>query len=401
MAKPTFQTPKGFRDFLPSEVRLRSFVLGKMQTIFESYGFEPLETPALEYAETLKGKYGDEEKLIYEFTDRGGRQVALKYDQTVPLSRVISQYKELPKPFKRYQIQPVWRAENTQKGRFREFLQVDLDTVGSNTLLADAEIISLIISTLKFLEVKNFKVYINDRKIFKDLPIEAVRSLDKIKKIGWEKVKAEMKSKGLSQAVIDKVKKLMEAKKSRDLEQLFSYLKLMQVEESYYTFDPTLARGLDYYTGPIWETYLESYTGGAICSGGRYDKLIGSFTSQNLAATGTSFGFDRLMEALGDLKLLPENNSKTKALVTVLGEKLLPNSLWIAQELRKAWINSEVYLDPKAKLDKQIKYADLKEIPFVLIIGEKEAKKGEITVKDLDQRTQETVSFKDLFTILK
>lgn len=392
MAKTILSTPKGFRDFLPSVAKQRSFVLEKMKKVFSGYGFEPLETPALEYAETLKGKYGEDEKLIYEFTDRGGRQVALRYDQTVPLSRVISQYPDLPKPFKRYQIQNVWRAENTQKGRFREFLQVDIDTIGTNSILADAEIVSLIVSTLKELRVENFKVALNDRKIFEDLPIEAIRSLDKLKKIGWEKVEEELKSKKLSQPIIDKVKNVTRSSKTPDLEQLFILLKDMGIEEKYLEFDPTLARGLDYYTGLLWETFIEGYSAGAVCSGGRFDKLIKQLGGPDLPATGTSFGFDRLMETLGELNLLDKASTETKILLTVTSPKFLKNSLEFAQKLRGYGVKTEVYLDPEAKLDKQLKYADNKGIPFAAIIGEKEAKEGLITLKDLSKQSQETLS---------
>src|SRR3990167_2245592 len=169
MAKPEVKTPKRFRDFLPPQAAGRAYLLDKIKLVLERYGFEPLETPAIENAETLKGKYGEEEKLIYEFEDRGGRAVALRYDQTVPLARVVAQYQDLPKPFKRYQIQPVWRAENPQKGRFREFLQVDFDTVGENSLIADAEIISASTECLKELGFKNFTVKINDRSVFQEL----------------------------------------------------------------------------------------------------------------------------------------------------------------------------------------------------------------------------------------
>src|SRR3990167_3084061 len=217
MAKIKAQTLKGFRDFLPGVARKRQYVIEKLKNIFESFGFEPLETPALEYEEILLGKYGTEgDKLMYRLTDNGGRKVALRYDQTVPLARVVAKYgDELPTPFKRYQIQNVWRAENTQKGRFREFLQCDIDTVGLNSPLSDAEIIVIAAKSLEKLGFKNYKIRVGDRKLFKGIPPAAITIIDKLKKIGSEKVVAELKEKGFDEQILNKIKN---SKPNQDIE---------------------------------------------------------------------------------------------------------------------------------------------------------------------------------------
>src|SRR4030067_2380024 len=219
------QTPKGFRDFLPQDAKLRAFVLEKIKNSLERFGFEPLETPALEFAETLKGKYGEEEKLIFEFSDRGGREVALRFDQTVPLARVVANNPDLPKPFKRYQIQPVWRAENPQKGRFREFVQVDFDTVGTSSQLADAEIVAAAISAAKDLGFDNFVMRINDRDTFKGLPIEVIRTIDKLQKIGEVSVIEQLKRTGYEAAEAKSLlKRLKDSPPTKTIEGLFDSL---------------------------------------------------------------------------------------------------------------------------------------------------------------------------------
>src|SRR4030042_4708003 len=263
------QTPKGFRDFLPADVASRKFVLEKIKAVLEKFGFEPLETSAVEFAETLRGKYGDEEKLIFEFTDRGGREVALRFDQTVPLARIVSTNPDLPKPFKRYQIQPVWRAENPQKGRFREFLQVDFDTVGESSILTDAEIVAATIATTKEVGFKDFTLKINDRDTFRGMSVEEIRIIDKLGKIGEMGVIEQLKRTGYgtsqAKAILRKIKN---SPPTKNIEKLFEYLKEFKIETDKYAFDPTLARGLDYYTGVIFELEVEGYSGGSIGGGG-------------------------------------------------------------------------------------------------------------------------------------
>jgi histidyl-tRNA synthetase len=389
MIKP--QTLKGFRDFLPVEARRRQFVINTLKKVFESYGFEPLETPALEYEEILLGKYGDEgDKLMYRFEDNGKRKVALRYDQTVPLARVVAQYQnELPMPFKRYQIQNVWRAENTQKGRFREFLQCDADIVGSSSLLSEIEIAKLAAESLEKLGFKNFKICVGDRKIFEGISAEAITIVDKLKKIGEEKVKEELKAKNLDENILEKIKS------SKPTQEIESVLKSCDKA----CFEPTLARGLNYYTGIIFEIEIEGYSAGSVCGGGRYDNLIGIFAGKQIPAVGFAFGFDRLVEAMEELKLFPTDLTTTKVLVTVFSEELKAKSLEIAKLLREKNINTELYLND-VKIDKQLKYADKKQIPYVIIVGPDEAKNNTTTVKNLKTRTQKTVKSQDLISEL-
>ncbi|KKQ34611.1 MAG: Histidine-tRNA ligase [Microgenomates group bacterium GW2011_GWA2_37_6] len=269
------RTLKGFRDFLPKEARKRNYVLNILKNVFESYGFEPLETPVLEYEEILLGKYGDEgDKLMYRFEDNGKRKVAMRYDQTVPLARVVAQYaNDLPLPFKRYQIQNVYRADNTQKGRYREFLQVDIDTVGSSSPLSDAEIIKLVIDAYQKLGFTNFKVLINDRSVFAGIDKKAIAIIDKLEKIGRDAVIKELFSKNIAQTeneISSILRSIEESEPTIDLKQIFSYLKQMNIDENFVEFSPTLARGLDYYTGSIFEIKCEDYPAGSLGGGGRY-----------------------------------------------------------------------------------------------------------------------------------
>lgn len=377
---------KGFRDFLPSDAIARNYVIGKIKEIFERFGFDPLETPALEYAETLLGKYGDEaDKLLYLFEDRGKRKVGLKYDQTVPLARVVSQYQNIPKPFKRYQIQPVWRAENTQKGRYREFMQCDIDTVGAGGIYADSEIISCILTTVKYLGFKNVMMLINDRSIFTGMKPKFIIAIDKLAKIGKEGVIKELINKGMLKNDAEKFINSFDRNKPTPLIiSLFKILKENELKEGVdFEFEPTLARGLDYYTSTIFELVCQDYSAGSIGGGGRYDKLIGQFTNQDIPAVGFAFGFDRLLDAMKQLNLLPNKNTSTKVLVTVFSNELIKKSILIVNELRNNNINTDIILDADLRLDKQFKYADKKGIPYVIIVGPEEASKNIIKLKDM------------------
>ena len=412
MIKP--QTLKGFRDFLPSEARKRQYAIDILKKVFESYGFEPLETPALEYEEILLGKYGDEgDKLMYRFTDRGKRKVALRYDQTVPLARVVAQYGDkLPMPFKRYQIQNVWRADNTQKGRFREFLQCDADIVGSDSPFADAETILVAARSLEKLGFKNFKIYINDRnnfsyfeKTFKLTSTQVwdvIRSIDKLKKIGRGGVINAL-SKTIS---IDKAEEIVDSfdniKPTENLLEIFRSLKKLGIEEKQMQFYPPLARGLDYYTGTIFEVEIDGYSAGSVCGGGRYDNLIGLFTRNQIPAVGFAFGFDRLIEAMDELKIFPTDvlASTTKVLVTVFNKDLLEKSLSCSLLLRSAGVQTEIYLDENVKMEKQLKYADRKGIPYAIIIGPDEASKNMVALRNMKTREQKTVSKEELIISL-
>jgi histidyl-tRNA synthetase len=391
------KTLKGFRDFLPEEARKRSYVINALKKVFERYGFEPLETPTLEYEEILLGKYGDEgDKLMYRFEDNGKRRVAMRYDQTVPLARVVAQYgmarAVLAMPFKRYQVSNVWRAENTQRGRFREFLQCDIDTVGIDSALSDSEIINVVISCLESLGIKDFKILINDRTVFDGIPKEAIVTVDKLKKIGEEEVFAELKEKGIDSNVLQNIRM------SKPTTRIDDVMKILGDERV--VFEPILARGMDYYTGIIIEVEIEGYDAGSVGGGGRYDNLIGMFSNTPIPAVGFAFGFDRLMEALESLNLLKIEPSIAKVLVTVFSKELKEDSIETANKLRTRGINTELWLEPDAKIEKQLKYALKKKIPYVLIIGPEEKEKKLVTIKALDTHDQKTVKFEEAIQMI-
>lgn len=406
------QTLKGFRDFLPKEARKRQYVIDTLKQVFESYGFEPLETPALEYEEILLGKYGEEgDKLMYRFVDNGGRRVALRYDQTVPLSRVVAQYGStssplLPIPFKRYQIQNVWRAENTQKGRFREFLQCDADIVGTTSPLADAEVIKTASDALQKFGFETFKILINDRNTFSYFQkafnlspsalTKVIRSVDKWKKIGTKALLDELAKVvdyKQAEALIDSFQNI---KPTENLLEIFQNLKTLGVSEGQMQFYPSLARGLDYYTGLIFEIEIDGYTAGSVCGGGRYDKLIGMFAGKDIPAVGFAFGFDRTLEAMEELKLFPSELNTTQVLVTIFSPELKEKSIEVCSRLRLSNINTELYLDESAKIEKQLKYANQKQIPYVVILGPDEAKNNTVTIRNMKTREQKTIRQENL-----
>lgn len=405
----TMQTLKGFRDFLPQDVRKRNFVLNTLREVFSSYGFDPLETPVLEYEEILTGKYGEEgDKLMYKFEDNGGRRVAMRYDQTVPLARVIAQYSnDIPLPFKRYQIQNVYRAENTQRGRYREFLQVDADIIGSSSPLADAELIAMAIKSYKKLGFENFKVLINDREVLKveqtkiapfvkegmgpkelaEMDLIMARAVDKLDKIGEERVITEISEKTPYNK--EQAKEWLYVLKKKDmtpnLKKIFDLLKEMDIEDKYYQFYPILARGLDYYTNAIFEIITPTYKG-SLGGGGRYDKLIGMFAEKEVSAVGFAFGFDRTMEVMEEENLFPSDLGGTEILVTNNASKALK----VANEIRDKGIHTELFIEEK-DLDKQLKYADKKGIPYVILFdGDK------IILKDMRSGEKKPITLETL-----
>ncbi|PIR08066.1 histidine--tRNA ligase [Candidatus Gottesmanbacteria bacterium CG11_big_fil_rev_8_21_14_0_20_37_11] len=412
MIKP--QTLKGFRDFLPEEKRRRDYVLKKIIEVFELFGFDPLETPTLEYASLLLSKYGKEaDKLIYTFKDRGGRDVALRYDQTVPSARVLSQYQNtLSKYFRRYQIQNVFRADNPQKGRYREFTQCDIDIFGSASPIADAEIIATTYFAFKNIGYPTVKILVNDRQTlfaylepFTDKKVDVfslIQTVDKFEKIGKEEVVDELVKKGLtkdqaSQALFS----IQSAKISQNLQTILNYTISLGVPKEFLVFTPTLARGLDYYTGMIFEVILPEYTVGSCGGGGRYDKLIEQLGGINIPAVGIAFGFDRMVDAANHLKIIPQEKSGTRVLVCVFNEETVKESLSLAKTLRESKISTEVLPSSTDKLDKQIKYADKKGIAFVAIIGPDEAKNNTVTLKSLKDRTQQTIPYEKISVLLK
>lgn len=296
-------TPKGFRDIQPRVAKKKKEIISKIVEVLEVFGFEPLETPTIEFAETLEGKYGDEEKLIYKFTDRGGRNLALRYDLTVPLARFVANNPSLPIPFRRYQIGQVFRGENPQAGRYREITQFDFDTVGSNSLEEDAKVISAAVKSARKIGLGNVVMAINDRQNFKGIPPDVVRAIDKIHKIERDGVEKELREKGYQQDEITKyVEIILNARPTDNLEKIFELLHHEKLNRDMdFFFDETLARGLDYYTGAIFELKTEGdLKAPSLGGGGRYDNLIGTFAGKEVPAVGFSFGLDRILDILND-----------------------------------------------------------------------------------------------------
>jgi len=393
------QTLKGFRDIDPEEALKRGRAVSLLKSVFKSYGFAPLETPTLEYASVLEGKYGEEgEKLIYKFKDRGGRDAALRYDLTVPLARYIAQNKgKIIFPFKRYQIGSVFRADKPQAGRYREFTQVDIDTIGTDTALADAEILAVISSCLEILGVKNFKILVNDRNLFNELPKKAVLILDKLDKIGEPAVIEELNKTNLEGGEI--LKNARSQKPTPRLEEIFTLLESFGISKASFGFNPLLARGLDYYTGMVYEAVVEG-TPGSISGGGRYNNMIGIFGKEKIPAVGGSFGLDRLTDVVPK-ETLAEIPFRPQVLVTIFSKELLAPTIELFDQVQGTGVEAELYLDPETKLDKQLKYADKKGARYALILGPEEVKNNRVTVKDLRKRTQETIDRESLFTTLK
>jgi len=399
------QTLKGFRDFLPEEKRKRDFVLEKIKQTFELFGFEPLETPTLEYANLLLGKYGKEaDKLVYSFTDRGGRKVALRYDQTVPLSRVLNQNLiDNPKLLRRYQIQNVFRADKPQKGRYREFLQCDADIISNWNLFADAEILALFNTIYQNIGFKNLIIKVNDRQslfsllekagVDKTKLLVATRLIDKLDKKDKKDIEKEFLKSGFSQTTTTNIFKLVKkAPLSKNLSNILETAKRLGVANETFKYEPTLARGLDYYTGLIFEGFIPNYDAGSIGGGGRYDKLISQLTGVEIKAVGFGLGFDRTVEAAEQAKLIPQFTTSAKILVTIFEGVNFARILEITKKLRSKNINTELATEAKVNLDKQLKYADKKGIPFVLIIGPDEVKADKVTLKDMKTGDQQTIT---------
>jgi len=394
----TLQPPKGFRDFLPQQMLIRNHVTSLLSHFFEAYGFQPLQTPTVEYADLLLNKGGLEtDKLLYTFTDRGGRHLGLNYDLTVPTARILAQYPTLEKPFKRYQIQSAYRAENTQKGRYRQFTQCDIDIFGSNDCLADAEILTLTSQALTALGFNNFQLKINSRPLLFHLleqvqippsqHLSVLQSIDKLDKKTPSEVEVELANQNLSSSQIKTLFSLIKkATPDTHLKQIFTLAQKMGAINLHFT--PFLVRGLDYYTGPIFETVIEnSSISGSITGGGRYDKLIKQLGGPDIPAVGSTFGLDRICDLL-------ENNSKfnstaiTQILVTVFSPATLNHSLDLSRQLREINLNTEIYLSSSTDLNKQLKYANQKNIPYVAILGPDEINHSTVTLKNLRTHSQ-------------
>ncbi|MCB9797402.1 MAG: histidine--tRNA ligase [Alphaproteobacteria bacterium] len=408
--------PKGTRDLLPVEMNQRLALIDTLRGVFTRYGFEPLETPAFERIDTLLGKYGDEgEKLIFKILKRGhGAEtgqcdLALRYDLTVPLARVLASHSDLPLPFKRYQIQPVWRAERPQRGRFREFYQCDVDTVGCEAMTADAECIAIVHDAMEALGVPTYTIRFNHRQVLRGIveaagqgerEIPVLVAVDKLDKIGWEGVGAELAERGVDEAGVARIRELLAVDGDEaldllerelgeggrrgvaELREMMRYVADMGVDLARVRFDPTLARGLGYYTGPVFETVTEPYVG-SVSGGGRYDGLIGMFSKRELPAVGVSLGLDRLLLLLGELGRLDERASTTEAFVTVFNEALRGRSLEVATALRAAGVGTQVSMDLDQKLGKQFKHADRVGARWAVVIGPDDVSEGLVALKDL------------------
>ena len=445
--------PKGTRDFLPSEMVRRNYILDTIKDVFRLYGFQPIETPAMENLSTLMGKYGEEgDKLLFKILNSGDfvskvsddiyndkdsvkltsqiSEKGLRYDLTVPFARFVVQHQnEITFPFKRYQIQPVWRADRPQKGRYREFFQCDVDVIGSTSLLNEAELIQIIDKVFKRLKIETI-VKINNRKILagiaetigeKERITDITVAIDKLEKIGLEKVNEELSAKGVSDEAIQKLQPILglegdTASKLGQLEEvisiseigiqgieemkmLFSYLEKMNLATNF-ELDLTLARGLNYYTGAIIEVKAKDVEMGSICGGGRYDDLTGIFGLKDVSGVGISFGAERIYDVLTQLDLFPpESAETTKVLFVNFGEKEEAYCLPMLSKLRASGINAEIYPD-SAKMKKQMNYANKKDIPFVVLAGESEMEAQKFTLKNMESGEQTLVTSEDLIKIL-
>lgn len=412
--KANIQTLKGFRDFLPQDKRARDFIVSKLKAVFERFGFEPLETPTLEYADLLLGKYGTEaDKLVFTFTDRGGREIGLRYDQTVPTARVLAQYQgKLPKYFRRYQIQNNFRAEKPQKGRYREFTQADIDIFGSTSPLADAEILAATYSAFKAVGYPQIQLKINDRRSLITaitpfstnlVPVTTiVQSLDKLDKIGPTGVIEELVKKGLTATLADAtLTTVNQTLLSPNLTDIISSTIALGVPEDVLQYSPTLARGLDYYTGLIFEIMLpiDNFSIGSFGGGGRYDNLIKQLGGPDIPAIGVAYGLDRMVEAALQLNLIPSLTQKA-VLIGALDPASVTYALNTASQLRSQNIACEVFPSIEAP-GKLVGYANKDQYPFVILIGSQEVADQTVTLKNMQSGEQKTDQLSNIISWLR
>ncbi len=447
MQKPSI--PKGTRDFTPQEMANRNYIFNTIKDVFRLYGFQQIETPAMENLSTLMGKYGEEgDKLLFKILNSGDyvngisdeeliernsvkltnkiSEKGLRYDLTVPFARFVVQHRDkITFPFKRYQIQPVWRADRPQKGRYREFFQCDVDVVGSNSLLNELELIQIVDEVYRRLKI-NVVIKINNRKILSgiaeiideaDKITDITVAIDKLDKIGTEKVNEELALKGISEVAIEKLQPILKLSGSNsdkfeqlkivlsasetglkgvsELETIFRYCNALNVSTKI-ELDLTLARGLNYYTGAIFEVKAIDVQIGSITGGGRYDNLTGVFGMEGVSGVGISFGADRIYDVLNQLNLYPETSTEqTKILFVSFGEKELNYCLPWLSTLRRNGINAEIYPEP-SKMKKQMSYADNKGIPFVAVVGENEMNQNKVMLKNMKTGEQKPVDIEAL-----
>ena len=405
--------PKGSRDLMPAMMNRRLMVIETVREVFARYGFEPLETPAFERIETLTGKYGDEgEKLMFRILKRGegGEKgevdLALRYDLTVPLARVVAMNPGIPLPFKRSQIQPVWRAERPQKGRFREFYQCDVDTIGTDSPVADAECIAVVHDALTALGLSDFTIRLNHRQILRALA-EAIgateqetsmlQAIDKLDKIGRDGVQKELLERGFTEHQVSDLWKYLDgapipgtAESETHLREILDIALDLGVDSDRVKIDRTLARGLDYYTGPVFETVLNGGYSGSISGGGRYDGLIGMFSGKgDVPAVGVSLGIERIFMLMEEMGLMPDTQTSTQVWATVFSPETRSSTLEAAAILRQAGIRVQVSTRT-GKLGKQFKDASSRGVPFALVCGPDEAASGTVVLKNLGTGEQFT-----------
>jgi histidyl-tRNA synthetase len=444
--KPTL--PKGTRDFSPLEMSRRNYIFDTIRAVFRTYGYQPIETPAMENLSTLTGKYGDEgDKLIFKVLNSGDfkkdvdfsleapkltsfiSEKALRYDLTVPFARyVVMNRNDITFPFKRYQVQPVWRADRPQKGRYREFYQFDADVVGSPSLVYEAEFFQIFAKVFEQLGAKVTIKY-NNRKVLNGIAeavgaennfVELITLIDKVDKIGVDKFFEEISTLNLSENALDRLNKVLfsqvalddnnklENVKSaisnskiglegiKELQTVLGFLEAAGFDQSVMEFDPSLARGLSYYTGAIFEVKAHGVQIGSICGGGRYDDLTGLFGLPNVSGVGISFGVDRIYDVLNELNLFPETMADAaKVLVTNFGVEEEKFSFNLVTKLRAAGINADMY-PTQAKLGKQFEYADKKRIPFVAVVGADEMANNVVNLKDMVSGEQAKYSVEEL-----
>lgn len=447
--------PKGTRDFLPTDVRKRTYIFDTIKSVFKLYGFAPIETPSFELSSTLLGKYGEEgDRLIFRILNSGDKmkkadiqalneenlprfanslaEKALRYDLTVPFARFVVQHQnDLSFPFKRYQIQPVWRADRPQHGRYQEFYQCDADVVGSDSLIYEVELVQIFDSVLTKLNLPGFTIKINNRKILSgiaeicgesDRIIDITVAIDKLDKIGEEGVINELRNKSISEFAIEKIKPLFKLQGSNqeilnkiknflsdsevgmkgieELEYVLSTVEKLGLNRGILEFDVTLARGLNYYTGAIFEVKAHEVKMGSICGGGRYDDLTGLFGMKGLSGVGISFGADRIYDVLNELNLFPTSITEGLTVLFInFGEKETEKCLELANQLRTSSIDCEIY-PTAAKIQKQMKYANDRGVQFTVLLGETELENKSVLLKNMSTGKQIEVPFEGLINSL-
>lgn len=452
ITKPSI--PKGTRDFSPEEMRKRNFIFDTLREIFRKYGYQQIETPAMENLSTLLGKYGEEgDKLLFRILNSGNFleglseeemakmdipqlssyicEKGLRYDLTVPFARYVVQYRnDITFPFKRFQIQPVWRADRPQKGRYREFYQCDVDVVGSDSLLNEAELIQIIDEAFDKMGVRTV-VKVNNRKILTGIAdyigeperiVDITIAIDKLEKVGWERVQEELFERGLAEAAVKELKSIVQVVEMGNIEKLdflekvlfasevglagikelrtlLEYVDILGVKTAV-EVDLTLARGLNYYTGAIFEVKALDVEMGSICGGGRYDNLTGIFGMPGVSGVGISFGADRIFDVLNQLNKYPQDSTQgTQILFINFGEKEERYCLPLVSRIRANGINAELF-PGSVKMKKQMAYADAKKIPYVALIGDNEMQQNLISLKNMQTGEQKTVSLDELIKVI-